>query len=164
MNRRSPQPLVSSGAPHSKLSRGETAARRGAIGRRGFTLLEVMISLAVLAIALLALLGLDHQDLQSVIRTQDLSRAAMLAQALMTQAELGSIPEVATTTGDFQSMYPRQYPNFRWQRVVEPSAVFPDVREVTIVIFYGPAFRRRFQLVEFFHDPSQPEAEAGPGR
>jgi general secretion pathway protein I len=125
--------------------------------RRGFTLLEVMIALAVLAVAMLALLALDHEDLQSVIRAQDLSRAAMLAQALMTQVEIGPFPQVENSSGDFQRMYPRQYPNFRWRKVVAASGTFPDVRKVTITVLYGPHFGRHFDLVEFVHDPAFPE-------
>jgi general secretion pathway protein I len=137
-------------------SRGEVAKRRArhaAEGRRGFTLLEVMIAIAVLAIALMALLALDHQDLQSVIRAQDLSRAAMLAQTLMTQVEIGPLPQVGTRSGDFRSFYQGRFPNFRWQQIVARSSVFPDVEEVKIVVFYGPGFGRRFELGEFLHNP-----------
>jgi general secretion pathway protein I len=137
-------------------SREEIAKNRGARDakvRNGFTLLEVMIAIAVLATALMALLALDHQDLQSVIRAQDLSRAAMLAQTLMTQVELGPFPTVGTRSGDFRSFYQGRFPNFRYQETVARSSVFPDVHEVTIVVFYGPGFGRRFELVEFIHNP-----------
>jgi general secretion pathway protein I len=125
--------------------------------QEGFTLLEVMVSLAIVGIAMLALLSLYHQDLQSVIRGQELSRAAMLAQAVMTQTELSGFPQVAATSGDFQQMYPNQYPNFRWERIVAESAAFPDIRKVTIVIHFGPRFGKRFGLVEFVHNPQPPE-------
>jgi general secretion pathway protein I len=110
--------------------------------RAGFTLLEVLIAIAVLGIALLALLSLEHQDLQSVIRGQDISRAAMLAQALMTQAETERFPQPGTTS-----------PNFRWTRSVEPSPVFPDLRKVEIHILYGPRLGRDYSVVEFMHNP-----------
>jgi general secretion pathway protein I len=121
--------------------------------RAGFTLLEVLIAIAVLGIALLALLSLEHQDLQSVIRGQDISRAAMLAQALMTQAELERFPQVGTTSGNFNQMYSGQYPNFRWTRSVEPSPVFPDLRKVEIHVLYGPSLGRNYSVVEFLHNP-----------
>ena len=121
--------------------------------RAGFTLLEVLIAIAVLGIALLALLALEHQDLQSVIRGQDVSRAAMLAQALMTQAELQRFPPVGRSSGDFDRMYAGQYPNFRWTRSVEPSPVFPGLRKVEIHVLYGPRFGRDFSIVEFMHNP-----------
>ncbi len=122
--------------------------------RAGFTLLEVLIAIAVLGISLLALLSLEHQDLQSVIRGQEISRAAMLAQAMMTQAELERFPPLGTTSGNFDQLYSGQYPNFRWTRMVEPSSVFPDLREVEIHVLYGPRLGRDFALVEFMHNPT----------
>lgn len=145
--------LVDSANSASRREIAKNRARRGINSRHGFTLLEVMISIAVLAIALMALLALDHQDLQSVIRAQDLSRAAMLAQALMTQVEVGPFPRIGTNSGDFRRLYQGRFPNFKWQETVARSSVFPDVHEVKIVVFYGPGFGRRFELVEFLHNP-----------
>ena len=137
-----------------KIFAGISAARRIARpGRAGFTLLEVLIAIAVLGIALLALLSLEHQDLQSVIRGQEISRAAMLAQAMMTQAELQRFPPLGTTSGNFDQMYSGRYPGFRWTRLVEPSPTFPDLREVEIHVLYGPQFGRNYALVEFLHNP-----------
>jgi len=126
---------------------------------RGFTLIEVMIAVAILSIALVALLALDHQDLQSVIHAQDMSRAAMLSQALMTQVELGGFPDLGTRSGNFQQMYRGKYPNFKWRQVVAKSGTFPDVHKVTITVFYGPHFSGSFDLVEFLHDPNWQEPQ-----
>jgi len=123
-------------------------------GRAGFTLLEVLIAIAVLGISLLALLSLEHQDLQSVIRGQEISRAAMLAQTLMTQAELERFPPLGASSGNFDQLYSGQYPNFRWTRSVEPSSVFPDLRKVEIDVAYGPHFGRNFAVIEFMHNPT----------
>jgi general secretion pathway protein I len=131
---------------------------------RGFTLLEVMVAIAILGIALLGLLGLHHQSLQSVIRAQDMTRASMLAQAVMTEAELERFPDLGATRGDFQASFPGQYRDYRWERRVEPSASFPDLRQVTIVVFYGPAMNHTFLLTEFLHSPIPPETPAGQPR
>jgi general secretion pathway protein I len=120
---------------------------------RGFTLLEVMIAMAVLAIALLALLSLHHQSLQTVIRGQDLTRAAMLAQAVMSEAELERFPNLGVTKGDFNSLFPKEYPNFRWERTVAASGMFPDVRKVVVRVLYGPNLSRSFSLTEYLHSP-----------
>jgi general secretion pathway protein I len=120
---------------------------------RGFTLLEVMIAMAVLGIALLALLSLHHQSLQTVIHGQDMSRAAMLAQAVMSQAELERFPNLGITKGDFSNLFPREYPNFRWERTVAASGMFPDVRKVVVTVLYGPNLSRSFSLTEYLHSP-----------
>ena len=121
--------------------------------QHGFTLIEVMVSLAVIAIALVGLLGLQHQTLQSVVRAGEMTKAALLAQRLMTQVETGEFPALGTTSGNFESIYPRQFPNFRWEQSVEPSAVFPDVRKVRIRIRYGPRLARSFQVTELIRNP-----------
>jgi len=121
--------------------------------RHGFTLLEVMIALAFIGFAMLALLSLHHSAMQSVARARELTQAAMLAQALMTDAEQTRFPEPGRLAGDFRKMYPGQYPNFRWQRIVEQSEEFPDIRRVRIMLFYGPGFHRTFVLTEFMHNP-----------
>ncbi len=121
-----------------------------------FTLIEVMIAIAFIGIALVALLGLHHTDMQAVIRGQDLTRAAMLAQALMSQAELERFPEPGQKRGDFSQSYPGMFPNFRWQRVVDQSTLFPTVERVRVSVTYGPGGRRHFDLTEFMHNPAMP--------
>ncbi len=133
-------------------------ARSGCVSE-GFTLLEVMIAMAVLGIALLALLTLHHQSLQSVIHSRDISRAAMLCEAVMTQAELDQFPNVGVTKGNFDKLFPGRYRNFRWERHVEPSGIFPDVRKVRVIVFYGPKFLRTFTLTEYLHNPIPTQGE-----
>jgi general secretion pathway protein I len=123
----------------------------------GFTLLEVMIAIAILGAALSGLLGLHHQSMRSVIRAQDFTRASMLAQSVLTEAELERFPELGTTSGDFQAAFPGQFQDYRWLRVVQASANFPDVREVKILVRYGPNLSGSFTLVEFLHSPIPPD-------
>ena len=65
--------------------------------RAAFTLLEVMIALAFIGIAMVALLGLHQNNLQAVIRAQDLTKASLLAQTIMSQAEVERFPLVGTS-------------------------------------------------------------------
>ncbi len=121
-----------------------------------FTLLEVMIAVAFIGIALLALLSLHHSNLDSVIRGQNLTEAATLAQVLMAQAEVERFPPLGVTQGDFSQLYPGQYKNFRWQRSVEGSSIFPDIRRVRVQVLYGAGRVRSFTLTEFMHNPVPP--------
>jgi len=128
----------------------------------GFTLLEVMVAIAILGIALLGLLGLQHQSMQSVIRAQQSTRASMLAQAVMTEAELERWPDLGVKSGDFESSFPGEFQDYRWQRAVAKSGTFPDVREVKVLIRYGPALKQNFVLVEFLHSPIPPDPASLP--
>ena len=120
---------------------------------RAFTLIEVMVAMAILGIALLGLLSLHHQSIQSVIRAQQETRASMLAQAVMTEAELERYPDLGTTSGDFQASFPGEFPDFQWERIVTESGMFPDVRKVKVIVAYGPKLSQGFALVEFLHSP-----------
>jgi|SRR5579875_1102119 general secretion pathway protein I len=130
-----------------------TAMQSNAGQERGFTLIEVMLSMAVVAIALVALLGLQHQTLQSIIRANQLSTAAALAQEVMTEAELQGFPPLGDTSGNFETTHPGKYHNFRWERDVERSAVFPDIRTVHVRIYFGNHFGRRFDVTELIRNP-----------
>lgn len=132
---------------------GQRRVRDTATGPSGFTLLEVMVAMAVLGIAMLALLSLHHQSLQSVIHSRDIARAGMLCQTVMTQAELEQWPRVGITKGNFDKLFPGKYQKFRWERDVEESGVFPDVRKVRVKVFYGPKFLKTFSITEFVHNP-----------
>jgi general secretion pathway protein I len=129
---------------------------------RAFTLLEVMVAMAILGIALLGLLGLHHQSIQSVIRAQQTTRASMLAQAVMTEAELERFPDLGVTSGNFEASFPGEFKDFRWERKVEASGMFPDVRKVKVLIRYGPTLAQSFSLVEFMHSPIPPDTNGLP--
>ena len=98
------------------LTRAEKTRRDLSLSGRGnsdgFTLLEVMVAIAILGTALVSLLSLHHQSMQSVIRAQDMTRASMLAQAVMTEAELERFPDLGRRSGDFQSLFPGQFQDF----------------------------------------------------
>jgi general secretion pathway protein I len=134
------------------------AARRTA----AFTLLEVMIALAILGIAMVALLTLHHEDLMSVIRARELTQAAMLAQQVMSTAEVERFPLIGMSSGNFETLFPGRYSNYRWKRIVQKSGLFPDLATVTVVVTYGAKFGRSFSLVELMHNPEPPVLPGGP--
>ncbi len=129
---------------------------------RAFTLLEVMIAVAFIGIAMLALLSLHQNNLDSVIRAQQLTTASMLAQQLMSTAETERFPPPGTIRGDFSRDYPNRYQNYRWQREVDVMPQFPDIRRVRVRVFYGPHFDRHFELLEFMHNPTPPQLPRRP--
>ncbi|HEX7406201.1 MAG TPA: prepilin-type N-terminal cleavage/methylation domain-containing protein, partial [Candidatus Binatia bacterium] len=53
----------------------------------GFTLLEVMVALAIIAYAIVGLLGLHARNIQMIGRDQSLTRATLLARELISQIQ-----------------------------------------------------------------------------
>jgi general secretion pathway protein I len=104
--------------------------------REGFTLLEVLVAVAVLGLALVSLLGLHVRNLALLERDQRITEATLLARALMVEAEVEPFPDVGLTSGDFEERYPQRFPGLQWEREVSPTPV-PDVREVRVRVFRG---------------------------
>ncbi len=105
--------------------------------RSGFTLLEVLVAVAVLGLALVSLLGLHVRNLALLERDQRITDATLLARALMTDAEVEPFPDIGLTDGDFEDRYPGRFPGLRWEREVTAPLPVPDVREIRVRVFGG---------------------------
>ena len=95
----------------------------------GFTLLEVLVALAVLSIALVVLLGLRNRDVDLVNIARDLTTGTVLARMKMAETQLEGFPELGETAGGFGEGQPQ----FHWQKVVS-STPFDYVREVRVAV------------------------------
>jgi type II secretion system protein I len=95
---------------------------------RGFTLLEVLVSLAILA----ATLMLSYQVISGAIsaenRSEKWTAASYLAEGLVLEA-LSPFPDTGETEGKFAP--PMEA--FTWKRSVR-AALHPDAREVEVVV------------------------------
>jgi general secretion pathway protein I len=105
---------------------------------RGFTLLEVLVAVAVLGLALVSLLALHVRNIDLIARDQRVTEATLLARDIMTDVEAGPYPDLGLTEGDFEDDYPDRYPGVRWEREVTPTEI-PSVREVRVRVFRGEA-------------------------
>src|SRR5690606_18273535 len=82
-------------------SRMCSAALRGA--QRGYTLLEVIVAFAVLALALTLLLGALSGGTRQVRWAADAGRAALLAQSLLDQTGVGVALQAGRSNGEFEA-------------------------------------------------------------
>ena len=110
----------------------------------GFTLLEVLIALAVLSISLVVLLGLRNRDVDLVKETRYLTVATSLARIKIVETGLEGFPEIGEREGGFGE----GYPEFRWHRVIS-STPFDYVREVRVSVMWGQNDREGVRLVNY---------------
>ena len=96
----------------------------------GFTLMEVMIAMAILAIALVAIFQLQSQSISMSTDSRFMTTAALLAQSKMVEAEAGSSLVSHKEDGDFGP----DYPQYTWHMEVGDTQLsqFKKI-EVTVI-------------------------------
>jgi len=117
---------------------------RRRIFRGGFTLLEVMIAMAILAITLVTIYQSQSQSISMAADARFLTTASLLAQSQMALIDAVDSRAVVSTNGDFGD----DFPGYTWQ--VEVSAVeeLPLLKRITITVKQGRmAIRNTYRLI-----------------
>lgn len=83
--------------------------------QKGFTLLEVMVALAIILIVLTALLGSQSQGMSLAIESKFQTTAALLARGRMSEIELMKDDEISSDSGDFDE----DFSAYQWSLEVE---------------------------------------------
>jgi type II secretion system protein I len=120
--------------------------RRRAVGDAGFTLIEVIVALTVIAFAFVGLLGLHNRNIAMIASDQDLTRATLLARQFITEMELAEFPEVGVQRGEFANA-----PGFVWEADVQDTEL-PSVRRVDLRVIWDERNPNACQLVYFIRD------------
>ncbi|MGH7962726.1 MAG: type IV pilus modification PilV family protein [Candidatus Binatia bacterium] len=118
------------------------------LSSKGFTLLEVLVAMAVLAVALVTLLSLHNRSLLLTIRAQRLGTATLLAQEMLTRTQLEGTEATRQAAGDFADLYPGQYPEFRWYRSVR-AAPMRGLWELRVGVSWGTRAEETCELTLF---------------
>ena len=90
--------------------------RQASITRQGgFTLIEMMVAVSIIAIVLTAVYRLHSQTLMMTIGARFYTVAPLLAQNKLVDIELSSAQELAQGTGDFG----KDFPDYTWEVGIE---------------------------------------------
>lgn len=97
---------------------------------RGFTLLEVMVALAIVALSLTAVAASMNQMIGSATTMQERTYASWIAQNKIAEMRLANVmPEVSTTSGDVE------FGNTRWiWRAVVSETGVPNFRRIDVTV------------------------------
>lgn len=108
----------------------------------GYTLIEVIVAFAVLALALTLLLGTLSGAAKQVRWADEVGRAALHAQSLLDQTGVGEALQPGRSEGDFEDG------RYRWSMEVEPWRD-PARQDVTLLDPMAPQLLQLTLAVEW---------------
>ena len=107
----------------------------GQSSTRGFTLLEIVVALAIVSVALVSLLSLGNRSVAVHSRLRHLTQATLLAQQKMAETEVSSRQgrlERTLQTGVFDA----PHADYRW-RLEFSATPLPSVVVATVTVVWG---------------------------
>ena len=114
----------------------------------GFTLLEVMIALAIAGIALIALLSLSNRSISVNERLQKITQATLLAQDKMGETE-AAFESGTLSEDEVEGVFDPPFEAFRWRIAYEPTPI-PTIRMVTVRVLWGDEKKNEEVTIDSF--------------
>ena len=101
--------------------------KNGAIRKNGFTILEVLISVSILLISLMALYQSFSTSIFILSSTNNLWKATSFAQNELLKTERATVsPPVSINQGEFEPE--SEMRGFRWRKLVQDTIPFPGIQ------------------------------------
>ncbi|MBW2471737.1 MAG: prepilin-type N-terminal cleavage/methylation domain-containing protein [Deltaproteobacteria bacterium] len=123
---------------------------------KGFTLLEVMIAVALIAIALTTLLGSQSQSVSFANSAKFETMAALLAQSKMSEVAMQKAGALISDSGDFGE----DYPGYAWAVDVSEIAI-PGIdnisdylKQIDLKVTWG-VFSYNLRLYQYVAESNQ---------
>ena len=124
--------------------------------RSGFTLLEVMVAVAIMAIALTAVLGSQSQSVSLAGEARFSTTAPLLAQSKMAQLQVENMDDLTDGEGDFGE----EFPGYFWKMELHdvalesPEDVSDYLKRIDLEVFWGEDAVYRFRLRQYRFFPA----------
>jgi general secretion pathway protein I len=114
----------------------------------GFTLLEVMIATAIIAIALVAALGSQSQSLSLASEAKFATTVAFLAQKKMAELEVQDVKDLSSDSGDFGE----DFPGYRWESQVDDPTleglekISDHMKKIGLTVYRAEEARYQYRI------------------
>jgi len=107
-----------------------------------------MIALAIVAIALVTLLGLSNRTVLVHEHIQKLTRATLLAQQLMSEQEV-QVEGVGAVDEEREGIFEEPFADFNW-RIYYENTMIPQVRQIHVRVSWGQEqSNQQVELISF---------------
>ncbi len=122
----------------------------------GFTMLEVMISLAIIATVLVAVFGSQSQSISFANEAKFDTNACLLAQGMMSEVEKTNPQDLESGYGDFGE----DFSGYRWEQTVEDpgfsvsKGLSGRLVRIDLTIYYGNNGEYQYRLRNYRFLPS----------
>lgn len=116
---------------------------------KGFTLLEVMVAVVIMATVIVTLIGLKNRSMQDVLLAEHMTTATMLAKRMMVTA-IVKPPSLGEEEGDFADE--EAYKDYTWKRSVVqiPVSQTKWIKEIRIAVLWKEGTREEHvELVSY---------------
>jgi general secretion pathway protein I len=124
---------------------------------RGFTLIEVLVALVIVALSLTALAASMSQMIDAATTMRDRTYASWIAQNKIVEMRLANVvPEVATTSGEIEF----GNGNWEWRAVVSETGIENFMRIDVSISYYGEEYIVR-TVTGFIGEPVPPGRRNG---
>jgi type II secretion system protein I len=128
---------------HGAESRGNTLNRM----QRGFTLLEVMVAVAIMAMVLVPLMGVNNGSTRDVMLADHITTATLLAKRMMTDTLLMRTLNPNEDEGEFPE---DEFKGYTWKRTISLVPVDVKLLEVRVSVLWKEGERQEtVELVSY---------------
>ena len=115
---------------------------------QGFTLLEMMVSVTIIAVALTAVLGIQSRSISIASEAKFSITASLLAQGKMAEMEINNLQDLVSDSGDFGE----DYPGYTWQLTVNDALPdsseygYDNMKQIDLSVSWGEDAHYRYHL------------------
>ncbi len=109
---------------------------------RGFTLLEVMVAVSIMALVLVTLLGLKNKTMQDVMLADHITTATLLAKRMMTDTIIFKPRLPLEEEGEFSE---QEFKEYAWKKAISVTPL-TQIMEVRVAVLWKEGTRQ--EMVE----------------
>ena len=113
--------------------------------QKGFTLLEVMIAMAILATVLVTVFHSQSQSIAMANESRTMTTMALLAQSRMAEMEGQQDLSIGQTSGTFGE----DFPNYSWSTIITqpPGTGSSYLRKIEIAVVHNYYPKRPYRVI-----------------